>query len=150
MHPEGVNQHEDDADEREEQDVHRARYERLGVGPGLVQLAQELPGTLILESGVGQGKGMRNSPFIQGCAHALDDDVHVIVLEILGQAGDERHADGQEQQQSDPGQEFRGGERSDAACVAVDKQTEYLRIEQGEDLVHGGEAERQDQGPAIP
>ena len=71
--------------------------ELLDVGADLLQLAERFAAALILEDRVGQFERMADAVGIECGADPLRDDVDEVVLEVLRDARDERHADGQRQ-----------------------------------------------------
>ena len=93
VHREGVDHHEDDADERREEHVDRRRDQPLDVGPHLLQLAERFAAALIFEHRVRQLERMADAVGVELGAKPLRDQVDVVVLEVLGHARDERHAD---------------------------------------------------------
>ena len=82
-------------------------------------------------------------------AQPLRDDVDEVVLEVLGDAGHEGHADGGRQQQADAAEELAGAVLAIAGGVLVDDVPEDQRVEQREDLVDGRQAQGQDDKLAI-
>ena len=93
VHAEGVDHHEDDADQRGEQHVDRGRDQLLDVGAHLLQPAERLAAALILEHRIGQLERVADAVRVELRAEPLGDDVDVVVLEVLGDARDERDAD---------------------------------------------------------
>ncbi len=82
-------------------------------------------------------------------AQPLRDDVDVVVLEVLGHARDERDADRGGEQQADASEELARRVFLEPRRVLVDDVAEDQRIEQREDLIDGGERERQRDQAAI-
>ena len=77
---------------------------------------------------------------------AADD----VVLEILGDAGYERDADGGAEQQRDAAEELFRGVLLVFGGVVVDDVAEDEGVKKGEDLVDGGEQEgQQDEGEVV-
>ena len=149
MDGERVDGHEDQADQGDEHHVHEVRDQHLRVGPRLLHLLQDLPRALVLEDGVGKGEGVGDAPLVQLRADALGDDVDEVVLEVLGDARDERDADvGQEEQQHAAHEDVRR-DVPDLHRVPVDDQPEHLRVEEGEDLVDGGQQQRAEKEPFV-
>ena len=85
------------------------RDELLDVGAHLLQLAERFAAALILEHRVGQLERMPDAVGVELRAEPLGDDVDVVVLEVLGDARDERHADRGAEQQADAAEELAGG-----------------------------------------
>ena len=77
-------------------------------------------------------------------ADALRDDVDEVILEVLRDPGDERDADGGEQQQADTAKELARGMLAELRRVVVDDVPEDQRVEQREDLVDRRQDERED------
>ena len=94
MYARRVNHHEHQADERREHYVHHRRDEFLDVGPDLLQLAQSLAAPLVLEEGIGKLERVLDAVGVDAGADLLRDEVHEIILEILGHAGYERDTHG--------------------------------------------------------
>jgi len=83
-------------------------------------------------------------------AEPLRDHVDVVVLEVLGDARDERHADCGEQQQADAAEELSGRVLGEPGRVLVDDVPEDQGIEQREHLVDRREHQRKNnQSPVI-
>ena len=75
-------------------------------------------------------------------AQPLGDDVDEVVLEVLGDAGDERHSDGCSEEEAHTTDELPGRVVTVPGGVLVNDMAEYQGIEKREDLVH----RRQEQG----
>ena len=86
---------------------------------------------------------------IQLRTQALRDHVDVGILEILGHAGDKGDADRRREQQADALEELTSRVFLEARGVLVNHVAENERIEQREDLVDGGQRERQRDQPAV-
>ncbi len=82
-------------------------------------------------------------------AHALDDDVDVVVLEVLGDARHEGDAHRHQQQRSGALDERRRLVFAKARRVIVDYVPEDERVQQREDLVGCRQHERQKNQPAV-
>ncbi len=149
MHAEGVDDDERDADERLEEHVDGRRDQPLDVGPHLLQLAQRLAAALVLEQLVRQPERVADAVRVEPRPEPLGDDVHVVVLEVLGHARDEGDAHGGEQQQADAAQELARRVAVEARRVLVDHVPEDERVEQGEDLVDRRQHERQQDEPPV-
>ena len=151
VHAERVDHHEDDADERREQHVDRRRDQLLDVGAHLLQLAERLAAALILEHRVGQLERVPDAVRVELRAEPLRDDVDEVVLEVLRDARDERHADRRAEQQADAAEELAGRVLLEPGGVLVDDVAEDQRIEQREDLVDRRQHKRQrDQAAVVP
>ena len=148
VHAERIDHHEDNADERGEQHVDGCRDELLDVGSDFLQFAQRLPAALILEHRVGQLERVANPVRVQLRAQALRNHVDVVVLEVLRDARDERHADRRAEQQADAFEELAGRVFLEAGGILIDHVPEDERIEQREDLVDRRQRERQRHEPA--
>ena len=83
------------------------RDQLLDVGAHLLQLAERLAAALVLEHRVGQLERVPDAVGVELRAQPLRDDVDEVVLEVLGDARDERHADRRRQQQADAAEELR-------------------------------------------
>ena len=145
----GVDHHEDDADQRREQHVDRRGDQLLDVGADLLQLAQRLAAALVLEHRVGEIQRVLDAVRVEPRPEALGDDVDEVVLEVLGDARDERDADRGGQQQADAAEELAGAVLREPRRVFVDDVAEDQRVEQREDLVDGGQDERKPNQPPI-
>ena len=84
------------------------RDQLLDVGAHLLQLAERLAAALILEHRVGQLQRVADAVGVELRAQPLGDDVDVVVLEVLGDARDERDADRRAEQQADAAEELAG------------------------------------------
>src|SRR5689334_6560685 len=140
---EGVDHHEHYAHQRRENQIDRERDEALDVLPYLLQFAQRLAASLILEHGVGQLQRVPDSLRVHLGPDALDDHVDVIVLEVLGNARHERHAHRHQQQGSRALDESRRLILAESRRVVVDHVTENQRIEQRKDLIRRGQHQRE-------
>ena len=151
MHAERVNHHEDDAHERCEHHVDGVGQQLLDVRPDLLQLAQRFAAALILEDRIRQLERMADAVGIELGAEPLRDHVDVVVLEVLGDARDKRHAHGGAQQQAHAAEELPGRVLLETRRIPVDHIPEDERIEQREHLVDRGQDERQrDERPVVP
>ena len=151
VHGEGVDHHEDDADERREQDVDGRRDELLDVGADLLQPAERFAAALVLEHRIRQLERVADAVGVQLRAEPLGDDVDVVVLEVLRDARDEGDADRGAEQQADAPEELSGRVFLEPRRVVVDDVPEDQRVEQREDLIDGGQGERQrDQAAIVP
>ncbi len=146
---EGVDHHEDDADERGEQHVDRCRDQALDVGADLLEPAERFAAALVLEHRIRQLERVLDAVRVQLGAQPLRDDVDVVVLEVLGHARDERDADRRGEEQADAPEELARRVFLEPRRVLVDHVAEDQRIEQREDLIDGGERERQRDQAAI-
>ena len=104
---EGVDDHEDDAHQRREEDVDGGGDQLLDVGADLLQLAQGLAAPLVLEDLVGQVQRVADAVRVDLGPQALGDHVDEVVLEVLGHPGDEGHAHRRRQEQAHPAEELR-------------------------------------------
>ena len=77
-----------------------AADELLRVGADLLELAERLAAALVLEDLEGQGQRVADAVGVELRAQPLRYDVDEVVLEVLGDAGDERDADGHRQEQA--------------------------------------------------
>ena len=109
MHASGVEDHEDQADQRGEDQVHGHGDQLLHVGSHFLQLAQGLAAALVFEERVGQFERVAYAVGIDARAHLLGDQVDAVVLEILGDARNERDAHRRRQQSADAPDELRAG-----------------------------------------
>ncbi len=146
---EGVHHDEHDADDRLEEDVDGGGDQLLDVGAHLLQLAERLAAALVLEELVGKVERVPDAVRVQLGPDPLRHDVHEVVLEVLGHAGDERHADGGEQQEGDAAEELAGRVLVEACGVLVDDVPEDEGVEEREDLVDGGEEQGQEDEPPV-
>ena len=149
VHAEGIDHHEDDADERGEQDVDGGRDELLDVGSYFLQLAERLAAALILEHRIGELERVANPVRIQLRAEPLRNHVDVVILEVLRDARDERDPYGGAEQKADAFEELAGRIFLEPGRVLVDDVPEDERIEQREDLVDGGQHERERHEPRV-
>ena len=151
MHLRRVDHDEDHADHRGEQQVHGDGDELLDVGADLLQLAQRLAAALVLELRVGQFERVADAVGVDPRADLLGDQVDVVVLKVLGDAGDEGHADRRAQQERYAANELPDRVVVEARGVGIDDVAEDQRIEQREDLVDGRQHERGgNQLPVVP
>ncbi len=94
---------------------------------------------------------MADAVGVQLSAEPLRDDVDVIVLEVFRDPRHESYPDRCRQQQAHALEEFAGRVLLEPRRVLVDDVAEDQRIEQREDLVDGGQDQRQhDQRPVLP
>ena len=100
---------------------------------------ERLAAALILEDLVRQRQGMPDAVRVDLRAEPLRDDVDEVVLEVLRDTRDERHADGGQQQDADASKELARGVFLVARRVLIDDVSKDQRVEQREDLVDGGE-----------
>ena len=146
-----VDHHEDHADQRGEDQIDRHVDQLLHVGSDLLQFAQRLAAALVFEQRVGQFQRVPDAVGIDARADLLGDQVDEVVLEILGDARDERDAHGRRQQHADAADELRAGVFAVSGGVGVDDVAEDQRVEQREHLIDGRQHERRgDQLPVIP
>ena len=139
-----VDHDEDHADEAREDDVHERGDELLGVAADLLEFAKCLTATLVLEDLERQRERVTNSVGIELRAQSLRYDVDEVVLEVLGDAGDEGDPDGHAEQERDSAEELRVGVLFVLCRVVVDDVTENQRVQQREDLVDRRENQRED------
>ena len=92
----------------------------------------------------GEGEGMADAVGVHLGADLLGDAVDDVVLDVLGDAGDEGDADGGAEEERDTAEELFGGVELVLGGVVVDDVAEDEGVEEGEDLVDGGEQERQE------
>src|SRR5208282_5743561 len=78
VHPEGIDHHEHNADERNEQHIDGGGYEPLHVAANLLQFPQRFAAALVLEDLVGQIERMPDSVRVHLCAQPLHNHVHEI------------------------------------------------------------------------
>src|ERR1039458_2248148 len=83
MYAEGVDHHEDDANDRNEQHVNGGGNKPLHVAANFLQFAQSLATALVFEDLVGQIERMLDAIRVHARAQPLHDHVHEIVLEVL-------------------------------------------------------------------
>jgi hypothetical protein len=114
----------------------------LHVDPYLLQLAQSLAAALVFKQGVRQFQRMADAIGIDASAYLLGDQVDVVILEVLGYAGDEGDSHGGRQQKADAADELRTGVFVVARGVGIDDVAEDRRVQQGERLVDGRQAQR--------
>jgi len=141
VHAPRVHHHEHDADHRGEEDVDGGRNQFLDVRPHLLQLAERFAAALVLEDRVGQFEGVPDAVRVDLRAEPLRDDVDEVILEILGNPRDERHAHGREQQEADAAEELSCGVLRESGRIPVDDVTEDQGIQEREDLVDRGKDE---------
>ena len=126
---ERVNHHEHDADERREEDVDDADDQLLDVGAHLLKLAECFAAALIFEDRIRQLERVADAVRVELRAQALCDQVDVVVLKILGDARDERHANRGAEQQRHAAEELAGRVLRKPRRVIVDDVSENQRIE---------------------
>src|SRR5262245_49100069 len=143
VHREGVDHHEQDPDQRLEHHVDGHADQPLDVRADLLELAQRLAAALVLEDLVGQCQGVVDAVRIDARPEALRDHVDEVVLEVLGDPRDEGHAHRRAQQQRHAAEELAPRVLAVAQRVLVDHVAKDQRVEQREDLVHGGQHQRQ-------
>ena len=141
MDVEGVDHDEDDTDEGAEEQVDADLDELFDVGADLLQLAEGFAGALVLEDLVGEGQGVADAVGVHLGTELLGDAADDVVLEILGDAGDEGDADGGAQEERDAAEELLGCVLLVLGGVVVDDVAEDEGVEEGEDLIDGGEEE---------
>ena len=94
MYFECIDHYEDDAYQRCEENVDGCGDELFNIQPNLLQLPQSFATTLIFEYLVGKIERVPNSVGIHLCAQPLHDYVYEVILKILCDPRDERHAHG--------------------------------------------------------
>ena len=149
VHRECVDDDEDDADERRENEVDGERDKSLDVGPHLLELTERFTAALILKHGIGQLQRMSDAVRVHLGADALYDHVDIVVLEILGNTRHESDAHCQEQQCAGAFDERRGLILAKARRVVVDHVPEDERIEKREDLVRRRQQQREENQRAV-
>ena len=149
VHAPRVDHHEDDADERGEEHVDRSGNQLLDIRTNLLQFPERFAAALILEDRVGQFERVADAVRVQPGAQPLGGDVDEVVLEVLRHARHECHTHRGGQEHAHPAEELAGGVLLEAGRVLVDDVPEDQRVEQGEDLVDGGEHQREQDEPPV-
>ncbi len=86
MHPERINHHEHNADQRNENHIDGGGNKLLHIAANLLQLSQRFSAALVFEDLIGQVQRVPDAIGIHLRAQTLHNHVGEIILKILGQA----------------------------------------------------------------
>ena len=139
VHLKRVDHNEDHTDQCREEDVDHRRDEFLDVRADLLQFPQCFAAALILEKRVGQFQRMANAVGVHARPHLLCDEVHAIVLKILGDSRHEGDANGRGQQQAHAAEELHAAVFAITGGVGIDDVPENQGVQQRKNLVHRGQ-----------
>lgn len=135
MHLRCVDHHKYDTDHGSKQQIHRQRQQFLDIGAGLLQLAQRLTAALVFKEDIREFERMADSVRVNTSTYLLRNDIYVIILKILGDAGDKGHADRHAEQQRNAANELTDGVSVESRRILVDHVPEDQGIEQRENLI---------------
>src|SRR5262245_27990307 len=130
-----VHHHEQDAYKRDEENIDDRIGQALDIRSHFLELPQSFAAALVFEYAVRQLERMADAIGVDLCAKPLCDDVDVVILKILGDPRDERHAYSGRQQQTYTLKELACCVLAVAGRVIVNHMSKYHGIQERKDLV---------------
>ena len=145
----GVDCHEDNANERGEEDIDKSANKSFDIGADFLKAAKRFAATLIFEQGVRQRERPFDASRIEFGAGLLGDDVDVIILEILGNSRDEGYEHREGQQRRHTLNEIANRILMKLGGVIINNVAENGWVEQRECLVDRRQNESEDDQTAV-